>query len=260
MLTLLGAVLTASLAGSLHCAGMCGPFAAFAVGAGPLQARVHWLVYAAYHGGRLTTYVLLGAVCGIIGAAVDFSGGLLGVQRGAAILAGSMMVAIGIVTLLRWAGARIPEMGAPGFLGAALQRGQTFARSLPPASRAGLIGALSTLLPCGWLYAFAITAAATGDPRWGAAVMAAFWAGTVPVLLFIGIGTQGLTSMLRGRLAVLPALVILVVGLMTVAGRLAVPASAYERIRASRSAEPTSAASEVESLDASSMPCCHSKP
>ncbi len=260
MLTLLGAVLLASLAGSLHCAGMCGPFAAFAVGAGPLQARVHWLVHVAYHAGRLSTYSLLGAACGAIGAAVDFSGGLLGVQRTAAILAGSVMVLIGAIALLRWAGVRIPELQAPGALGRLLQRGQAAARGLPPATRAGLFGALSTLLPCGWLYAFAITAAATGGPLAGAAVLATFWVGTVPVLLFIAIGTQGITALLRGRLALLPAVVILAVGLLTVAGRLAVPASAYEQIRAARSPEAVAQSNAVQSLDAASMPCCHPQP
>ena len=53
LIALCGAVLGASLLGSLHCAGMCGGLVAFAAGAGaegPRRAR--FARHVAYHGGR----------------------------------------------------------------------------------------------------------------------------------------------------------------------------------------------------------------
>src|SRR5690606_18807129 len=52
--------------------------------------------------------------------------------------------------------------------------------------RAALLGVSTGLLPCGWLYAFALSAAATGSARDGALVMAAFWLGSVPALVGVG--------------------------------------------------------------------------
>jgi sulfite exporter TauE/SafE len=48
------------------------------------------------------------------------------------------------------------------------------------------VGLLSGLLPCGWLWGFLALAASRGAVFEGMAVMAAFWAGTVPILLAIG--------------------------------------------------------------------------
>ncbi|MEO8000019.1 MAG: sulfite exporter TauE/SafE family protein, partial [Gemmatimonadaceae bacterium] len=55
-------ILTASMLGSIHCAGMCGPFVCFYAGgpAKPVQLRSH----AWYNLGRLLSYLLLGATAG----------------------------------------------------------------------------------------------------------------------------------------------------------------------------------------------------
>ena len=45
---------------------------------------------------------------------------------------------------------------------------------------------LNGLLPCGFVYFFAITAASTADPLYGAMVMAIFGISTVPALFSLG--------------------------------------------------------------------------
>ncbi|RMF85708.1 MAG: sulfite exporter TauE/SafE family protein, partial [Planctomycetota bacterium] len=95
MTALIAAVFVASLLGSLHCAGMCGPFVAFAVGADAGRTGGAWR-HVAYHGGRLVTYSLLGVAAGALGAALDLGGAWVGVQRTAAIVAGAIMVLFGV--------------------------------------------------------------------------------------------------------------------------------------------------------------------
>lgn len=63
----------------------------------------------------------------------------------------------------------------------------------PPVVRAAATGLFTTLLPCGWLYAFVVTAAGTGSgtPLHGAALMAVFWLGTLPMMLTVGVDCHG---------------------------------------------------------------------
>ena len=57
MIALIGAVLVASLLGSLHCAGMCGAFVAFAVIGSPGHQPSRVALNTAYNLGRLITYL-----------------------------------------------------------------------------------------------------------------------------------------------------------------------------------------------------------
>lgn len=218
MTALIGAVLVASLLGSVHCAGMCGAFLAVAVAGdeGPGRAKLN----AAYNLGRLVTYSVLGGLAGLCGAAIDLGGSAAGIQRTAAMVAGAMMLMIGTVAVLRHMGFKSGRMPVPRLLHRLALKGHRVAAALPPLHRAAAIGLLTTLLPCGWLYAFVITAAGTGHPGWGAATMAVFWTGTLPVMIGLGVGLQTLTGRLRRHLPIATSLLIVAVGLWTMVGRL----------------------------------------
>src|SRR4051794_4469342 len=103
MMALFLTVLLSSLIGSLHCAGMCGAFVAFAIGAGDpaTVTRQRNLLLGLYQLGRFVTYTGLGALAGALGAGIDFGGQLVGLQRTAAILSGVFMVTFGVLTLRR---------------------------------------------------------------------------------------------------------------------------------------------------------------
>lgn len=228
MMALLGAVLVASLMGSFHCAGMCGAFVAVAaadLGPRPDGARppARWALMGAYNAGRLVSYVLLGAVMGAAGGAADLGGKLAGLQETAAVLAGSAMVVFGSVGLARAAGVRVgagARAGGRGVLATLAARGHRAAFSWPPLERALAIGLLTTLLPCGWLYAFAITAAGTGDAAWGAATMAVFWVGTLPVMAALGAGAVRLAGPLKRHAPVAAGVLLVAGGAWTVQARL----------------------------------------
>lgn len=222
MTAMLLTVFSASLLGSLHCAGMCGPFCGVAV-SGPRSRGAAAPLHAAYHGGRLLTYTLLGAAAGALGALVDLASSLAGLQPIALALAGGAMVFFGVSELARAHRWRLPGLAwrPPRAWTRLLQRGQQFAARRSGPARALTIGLLTTLLPCGWLYAFVVTAAGTGSPAGGMLVMAAFWVGTLPVLLSLGAGVRRLAGVFGHRLPTVTAIALMVVGFVTLSGRLA---------------------------------------
>jgi sulfite exporter TauE/SafE len=93
------------------------------------------------------------------------------------------------------------------------------ARQRPPLLRASLLGLSSALLPCGWLYAFVVLAAGTGSAARGALLLAAFWSGTLPALLGLGLGVQRWTQRWRAQLPRLSALLLLSLGAYNLATR-----------------------------------------
>jgi sulfite exporter TauE/SafE len=207
-------VFLASVVGGLHCAGMCGGLAAFALRPEPGKRRMppHLL----YHGGRGIAYTMLGAITGTFG-------GVLNSAAAADVtmyVAASVMILIGVDMLLRsqagyrTCGGRIAEKLAP--LAAKVQ-GK--ALRMPTTRRALVIGLATPLLPCGWLYAFVITAAGTGSAWQAAIVMAAFWAGTLPAMAAVGVGVQTLFGSLGKRLPAATAVLLVLAGLWTIAGR-----------------------------------------
>ncbi|GAB4370297.1 MAG: sulfite exporter TauE/SafE family protein [Acidobacteriota bacterium] len=222
MTALLVAVLLAALVGSPHCAGMCGPFVAFYAGSAATPGR-RWrpAPHVAYNGGRLLSYAALGALAGGLGAALDLAGArLAGVQRAAALVAGVLIIAWGTVALLAALGVRVGATPGSTALRGAIAAVLRRLVALPASARAAVVGIVSVLLPCGFLWAFVITAAGAGHPLGGALVMVAFWAGTLPVMAAVGSGIELLAGPLRRRLPVVTALALIVVGGFAVAGRL----------------------------------------
>ena len=217
-MALIGTILVSSLLGSPHCAAMCGGFACFYAGE-PGSGR-HRLALLAYNGGRLASYAFLGAVAGSLGAGVNTAGRMAGAARPAAVMAGILMAGWGTVTILRATGVRFPRLSLVGPVRRLLSGAVQGMQRRPPVVRGAALGLLTTLLPCGWLYVFVATAGGTASPWRGALVMAAFWLGTVPMLTGLGLAVQRLSGPFRRRLPVVTAAVLVVIGLLTAAGRL----------------------------------------
>ncbi len=243
MTALLAAVLVTSLLGSLHCVGMCGGLVAcVAVSRGD---------QAAYHAGRAGGYALVGLLFGALGAGVDQVGAVGGLQRVAAVAAGVGLLLWGAGTLLAWRGL-VPAL--PSLPGArALTRVFAWSSRLGPRGRALLTGALTPLLPCGWLWLFAATAAGTGSALGGLAVMTAFWAGTVPALVGLGVSLGAAASSLRRHLPWIRGATLVVVGLLTLTGR------ATLNLAPPSTPPPTSRQDMVEQVERAAeapLPCC----
>lgn len=218
MTALIASVLFASFIGSVHCVAMCGGFVGFvsrsSTGASPWTGPVAW------QAGRLAGYLALGALAGLLGAGLEQAGGWLGVHRAAAVAAGSVMIAWGLWTLLglRRGVAAPPTIALP--LHRAIGRITRALSAWSPALRATVLGLATALLPCGFLWAFVATAAATGDAARGALVMLVFWAGTAPALAGLAAVARRALGPLERRLPLVTAAVLVVIGLLTVAGRI----------------------------------------
>lgn len=256
MTALIITVFVASLLGSLHCAGMCGPLVALALGAGEPDSPSRTRLQLLYHGGRLVTYALVGVIFGAIGTMIQSGGTLLGVQRAAAVAAGIMMVIFGVGMLLRVKGVHVPKMPMSATLQKALMTAQRYAMRLSPNRRALTIGLLTALLPCGWLYAFAITAAGTASPLGGGLTMIAFWAGTVPVLAALGAGLAGLSRVLGPKLPVITSVAIVAVGLYTATSRLTMTSKAWAKPLPTAAVSTEQAIEQVHSIGKKTPPCC----
>jgi sulfite exporter TauE/SafE len=209
---MLSAILAASLLGSLHCVAMCGPLVGLHGGVRTVRlALVHAL-------GRLTTYVTLGLIAGLVGGALDLAGDLAMVQRAATIVAGVVILGWGGLALVRALGqARVPARGRPR--GDRFTAGLVQIRTRKPAARAWFIGVLTGFLPCGWLWAFVIAAAGTASAISGGLVLLVFWMGTVPAMTGVLALGGPIVGWLRRRMPAVTALALLVLGLGTLAMR-----------------------------------------
>lgn len=181
------------LIGSLHCAGMCGPLAlALPVTGGSTLSFAAGR--AAYNLGRVLTYCGLGVIFGLLGKTLL----LAGIQRW-------VSISLGVLLLAGLFGSRKLALSRPvnRFVGwlktrmAARLRQRSFSSLL-------MLGALNGLLPCGLVYVAGAGAVLSDSIAAGAAYMAAFGAGTVPMML--AIGWSGKLIPLSSRLKLLKAL------------------------------------------------------
>lgn len=252
MTAVIVAVFVASLLGSLHCAGMCGGVLAFCAGTSGGESESSWRAPVAYNAGRVVMYTALGAIAGFAGSAIDFGGAMLGWQRTAAVIAGALMIVFGLFALGRACGVGGVVMKNSPRMQRMLRRGFDFAFQWPPVTRAFIIGVLTGLLPCGWLWVFLVVAAGTAHPVNGAITMAVFWTGTLPVMLALGLSVQKLSGSFRRYLPRLSAAMLIMIGLVTVAGRLNMPAMAVG-VTPDQSADLVQ---QIESIDHEKLPCC----
>lgn len=154
------AIFASSILGSWHCAGMCGAIACSSA----LQGRSHL-----YHLGRMLAYVTLGICAGFLGEKI-LSSQLSLLQKLSAVLMGLTLTLVGISFL---ANRQIKMSQSLAFVFPLLKRTQKHGL---------LLGLLTGLLPCGWLYSFVTLAIATKSPSQGGLMMFLFWLGTVPAL------------------------------------------------------------------------------
>jgi sulfite exporter TauE/SafE len=164
------------------------------------------------------------------------------------------MILVGIFAVLRYGGVRFPEMPGPQRLTRLIVAGQRAAMGMRPFRRSLAIGLLSAFLPCGWLYMFAITAAGSGSALWGAAILVAFWLGTVPVLASLGITVQALAGTLGRRVPLATAVMVILLGIYMLAGQITIRASAFEKPLPG--SESLDTEQKVERIGDTVPPCC----
>jgi sulfite exporter TauE/SafE len=202
---LLGAGL---LTGLSHCVGMCGPL----VGAFSMRQQAAGQEVSTplvlYQTGRLTTYMLLGAIVGSIGAVfatfIHAWQGIFSVALGlSAVLLGLGL--LGLFPVQGWLTTVVPLQ----------QVGQWIRNSMtsPHPAAPFALGLANGLLPCGPVYTMILLAALSGNPLQGASLMLIFGLGTLPVMLGLGLSSMFLSHRLRSHLYRVAALLVVAVGL-----------------------------------------------
>ncbi len=174
--------------------------------------------------GRIFTYVFLGGALGYAG--LRLAEDLPLVVRAQAILAlvaGATLVVVGLISagvlprrlpsIMRRHGvpsaAPGPACLASGLLGAFLRSsgwGNVF-----------LAGVFTGFLPCGLVYGFLALACSTASFPAGAATMAAFGLGTVPLMLLVGSGGSLVSLVTRQRLLRAAAWCVVIAGMISLA-------------------------------------------
>jgi sulfite exporter TauE/SafE len=209
MAELLLSALTVGFLGSLHCAGMCGPLV-LAVACARVDEPAPGRVLA-FLGGKLGTYVVLGAAAGVLGSALG--GPAMGPRSlaGLAIAVGVFMMAMGARTLWR---RFVPagRFGPPGPVATLLSAALRTRGPLAPV----LAGSLAGLLPCGLVWAMVARSLTAGTPAAGALMMAAFGLGTSPSLFATGVVSRLATGRLRRYGEVAAAVAVVAMGALVV--------------------------------------------
>jgi hypothetical protein len=210
----LGLVLAGAFLASAHCIGMCGCFAVLAGGASRTTGQ-RLRAQLVYSSGRLLTYAFIGAVCGFLGATLLASTWGVWLSSALAYLSAALFVVIGLQILGLWdllggAGHRLAGWLSLGLAPAIRQfSGEGTLRGTL------LTGVLTGFLPCGLVYAFALKAAAAGDPGRGVLLMLVFGLGTLPAMISVGLLGTVLSFRARRYLYRATGIVLLVLAAVT---------------------------------------------
>jgi uncharacterized protein len=195
------------LVGSAHCAGMCGPIAL----ALPLKSD-NWFTRVSggivYNTGRIITYMLLGAIFGMLGKGLHMAG----FQLWASIIIGILMIVMVVVPLVF---KKMPSLNNvfEGYSARLLGGFRNMFRKGGMPSLFG-IGLLNGILPCGLVYVAVAGAINSGDIVSAMLYMALFGAGTIPVMLAVSLAGTMISLNLRIFINKLSPYVIVLLGVL----------------------------------------------
>lgn len=173
-----------------HCIGMCGPIVVSL--SLNLKERPTFVPHLLYNSGRITTYALLGGLAGLTGSFVSVAHRIAGIQKGAMIFDGVVIILMGLAMSgwIRW-GEIFGDVYKPlDFITKGFQK-LSAAKSVFAYYPLGMV---LGFLPCGSVYTALIASAGAGVGAHstfsgflsGSGVMIAFGIGTLPALMLVG--------------------------------------------------------------------------
>lgn len=188
------------LLGGIHCLGMCGGIVSALTFSLPQNKRSHLgsllPMLLAYNTGRISGYMLAGALAGGLGAALLAVGGLEDFRFFLQIVAALFMIALGLYLAGVWMGVgKIENAGR-----ALWQYVEPLGRRFIPLDSVGKalpLGFIWGWLPCGLVYSVLIWSLSAGSITKGALLMLAFGLGTLPNLLLMGAAAAWLARFTR---------------------------------------------------------------
>lgn len=185
-----GTAIVLGLSGAGHCLGMCGGIAA-ALNLGGSRTPA---ITIAYHGGRIASYTLLGALLGVAAGSIDITAWTIGLR----FLAGFLLVGMGLYIANWWLGmAQLERVGAK--LWQPVQRLSSHWLPLRQWPQGFALGLCWGLMPCGLIYSSLAWAATAQNGGTAALMMMLFGLGTLPAMLATSFGAESLQAFLRQR-------------------------------------------------------------
>ena len=188
------------LFGSGHCVAMCGGISCTLSAGLPESVRrspSRMLPYIiAYNIGRMTSYMVAGALFGGLGAGAGVVLPPSWAEGFGLAISIAFVIALGLYLGDWWRGlAALERLGAKLW-----RRLEPLGRRFLPVSRrrgAFAVGLLWGWLPCGLVYAALALALASGGAFEGASTMLAFGLGTLPALVMLGFAGRWLAALRR---------------------------------------------------------------
>ncbi|HEU4938760.1 MAG TPA: sulfite exporter TauE/SafE family protein [Vicinamibacterales bacterium] len=209
-MTSFAAGLLFGVAGSIHCAGMCGPLLVTVNRFGAVTRCHAYARMLTYHGARVLMYATLGLAAGYTGSAVATAG----LGRAIAIVSGVLLIAAAIGALpgrrLKWLSAVWSSMVIRIVEARGIVRARPFVGHI-------VLGVANGLLPCGLVYAALAASTALGTVVDSLLFMSGFGLGTVPILMGLVLSAIELPFLLKRRLRFAAPLVMALAGTLLIA-------------------------------------------
>ena len=205
------ALTTGILGGFGHCIGMCGPIVAsytLSSSSGGRTLPDRHIPHLLYHSGRITMYAFIGSLMGLSGSFVNVAGSIAGPQNAVAVIAGIVMILMGLS--ITGVTGRTNWLERHNSVVLRYARQVMTARSL---LRYYPLGLLLGLLPCGLSYTIFIAAAGTGGLLPGMMTALLFGIGTLPALLLFGAAIGYFSASLRSRVYRAGGAIVIIMGI-----------------------------------------------
>jgi sulfite exporter TauE/SafE len=211
----LSTIFFVALLGSFgHCIGMCG---GFVIAYTTAKVDAEWskshqmIAHLLYSLGRVTSYMIIGAIFGYLGQKIGFSMTTKGV----------LFIAVGLLMLL----IGLSLIGKIKFLNSiesSIAQSSLFSKLFKQVIHAKslrsfyLMGMLNGFIPCGLVYFFATAAIVAGSALQGAIVMGIFGVATIPAMLGVGIFSSLIKGSSYRQLVIkIAAVLVMLFGLFT---------------------------------------------
>lgn len=200
----------AGFLGSGHCLGMCGALVSgYFMKAGNNRS---YLPYFAYQFTRISVYTVVGVLAAALGVVLVSSGIFGKLQSILQMLIGCVVIILAL-GILGW----IPFQGTVRLIPMqVLRKGYATASQKGPVLGAMIAGFLNGLMPCPLTFAMAVKATSATSLMEGGALMLAFGAGTLPMMLFISVAFGKMSAKLRGFMLKSAAFIMMFMGLNTI--------------------------------------------
>ena len=209
-------IITIAFLGSFsHCVGMCGgiviAYSSTKID-NSFSKTKQALSHVIYSLGRVSTYTILGIIFGYLGGVATYNNFTIALLF---ITAGVIMILTGLSLIGKIKFLTIIEHS----LSKSSWYQKSFKAFLKDRSFGSffMLGMLNGLLPCGFVYFFAVTAASTASPFWGGVVMLIFGLSTIPAMFSMGYFVGFLkNSSTRNLILKLAAISVILYGIFTI--------------------------------------------